>query len=168
MTDKSMVQIEQELAELRERERQLRDEAAEAKEALRRSVERKMSYVFYPADSQQYRHDRLWDDSCKYYILRGVVLNRAELTEAGWSDRDLGDGQMKYLFNTLSKRLVMHVGGGQVYFSEPWPGQRTDEEGMRAFHETLDELSDFLANNPEGGDVTEIINWFRNAVRKVV
>jgi hypothetical protein len=97
-----------------------------------------------------------------------VVLNRAELTEAGWSDRDLGDGQMKYLFNTLSKRLVMHVGGGQVYFSEPWPGQRTDEEGMRAFHETLDELSDFLANNPEGGDVTEIINWFRNAVRKVV
>lgn len=89
------------------------------------------------------RGAKIYDTSCVLYTLTGEVINKEEMRYVG---KTPFEGGMNYLFNTLSGKFVMAVGGGAVYTSDPW---------------CLAALSSFILQNPNGGDVTSIVNHYR-------
>lgn len=93
--------------------------------------------------------DELWDDSLRFYRLEGWVQNRKEAEAAG---HDISEGGMSYLYNTYTEKLVMAYGGGRVFIGARWG---TPDNGST--ERVVKELSAFLSEYPEGGDITGII-----------
>jgi hypothetical protein len=102
-------------------------------------------------------HHEVFDEACVLYVIAGEVANKKEASEVG--HLITGEGRMVYVFNTLSGKLVMDIGGGTVYVSKGWGRDKSED----AFKKTMQELSEFIVANPNGGDITDIINRHRAA-----
>jgi hypothetical protein len=102
-------------------------------------------------------HHEVFDETCVLYVIAGEVANKEEATSVG--HLITGEGRMVYVFNTLSGKLVMDIGGGTVYVSKGWGRDKSED----AFKKTMQELSEFIVANPNGGDITDIINRHRAA-----
>ena len=84
------------------------------------------------------------------YKLTGTCVNQAECDEVG---ARVFTGSMSYFYNELSHQIICSVGGGTVFISDSHYRRDEVDDSERAY----EELSDFLALNEHGGDVTEII-----------
>src|SRR5438270_54499 len=112
-------ELQRELRELEARE-------AKAAEDKRRSTKPRYGFRIAPV-VQQGSWERIRDDSVKMCRVTGHVINRDECIAAGWAERELGDGGMNYLFNTLSGKIVMRTGGGTVYIQDSsWSGNKAE------------------------------------------
>lgn len=142
-----MQELEAELATLRQQEK---DEV----KARRESVKPAWAFILAPHTD---RYDKIADPSCRWYRLEGVITNSEEYHEVGATKPQ--EGGMNYLFNTLSGRFVISGGGGTIYISltgDSIFGRAADTEAFGA-------LEAFIRENPEGGDVTEIVERGRAA-----
>lgn len=133
----------------------------EAREALRRAQAREdiaredrkkatpiqRIFTVYPSPDNTW--DKVYDSTCRLYTIHSEVKNYEEAKEAGHPHHVLDKGGMKYIFNTTTNHIVMAVGGGMIWTS--------DEHAM-------DEISEFIKNNPEGGDITFIISKYRKVI----
>lgn len=128
-----------------------------AKERLE-SVTPKYRYMILPAIDN---FDKLYDESCVFYSISGELLNKDELEAVGWSGHMFSEGSMKYLFNKATGKIVMSVGGGRVYISNPWGSKADMSRDYVA--EAYEMVNAFLARYPEGGDITHIIEAHRDA-----
>jgi len=144
-------------AQLKEAERVEREE----REERRNSVTQNWMFMISLEDEPGPGYKELWDDTCGYYRITGVLLNREECEAVGQNVDRSGDGAgMSYLYNSLSQKLVCSVGGGQVWVGMGWDA--TDRESSRI---AIDEINAFLINHPDGGDITDIIK--RHRARKI-
>jgi len=147
MVAKAQAQPPETLEEYRDRlARQLKevnDEIAAAKQAVRDSVKPDVRYTIQPGES--HRWDRVWDDAVVPYHIGAKVLNREALEEVGAQVPQ--EGGMRYLFNTATGKLIGYTGGGNIYLGD----------NQRAF----DQVSAFLQASPEGGDITDIVESTR-------
>jgi hypothetical protein len=133
-------------AELRE-ELRLAEEAEEAVMAEKRK-NTPVQYLFTLTLVPEDKHwDPIFDDTCQLYLLKGEVLNKDELKAVGQSSSLLFEGGMKYVFNGATGYLVCSVGGGSIFTKDP---------------NCFAALSEFLGEHPEGGDVTSIVEYYRN------
>lgn len=142
--------IEEIEAELREAKRQQKL----AQEQLAATVPPKYVFTVEPVKNPN-SWDRLFDDTMKLYVISGTCVNREESATAG--NYVAPDGSMRYVYNTRTYKLVCSVGGGTSYVSR-WHFDGTDYEA-----ETMQKISDFLLHQPEGGDITDIIEAHRAA-----
>lgn len=106
------------------------------------------------------RWHEVYDDSCLLYKLEGKVTNREEAKRAGHPDHDLRDGGMTYVFNKLSGRIVTGVGGGTIWIGAGWQTKNAESA-----HDTMETISRYLVEHPEGGDITYIVEIHRKAVQ---
>ena len=144
---RSIEEIEAELREAKQQEKL-------AKAALAAATPPK--YVFEVALVENPTSwDRLFDDTMRLYVISGTCVNREDATKAG--NHVAPDGSMRYIFNTHTYKLVCSVGGGTSYVSR-WHFDGPDYEA-----DTMGKISDFLLHNPEGGDITHIIEAHRAA-----
>jgi hypothetical protein len=137
------------VAEIREELR-----AAEAREAAEQAARRdavKPVYKF-TLTPEASRFDKIYDPTIVLFKLAGTVTNKAELEAVGAKP---DEGGIAYLFNTENGRFVMRTGGGRLWLT----GKNSFEEDT----DVLQELADYLTDNPTGGDVTEIVTRFREA-----
>jgi hypothetical protein len=133
-----IAQLENEILELR------RQKAAELEE-IKKSVTPQYEWTLTPTVDN---YDKIYDSTCKFYTLDGRCVNKHEAEAAGHSH--IQEGGMKYLFNTLSGRIVGSWSGGTVWISKGGTSFSADEY-------TLANLSAFIVQNPDGGNVTSII-----------
>lgn len=135
-------------AELAEAERALQEQRQQRLEAtpiiMRYTVER---------DTQPYTVNRLYDEAVVAYSVSGEVVNSDEAAAAGHS-LDRKGGSMTWLFNTLSGRIICSTGGGSVFFG--FPGDKSIAQ-----LDAIEELSAFIAESPQGGDITSIIEKYQ-------
>jgi hypothetical protein len=110
-------------------------------------------YTIAPSEN---RHHDLYDATCRLYSLHGEVANPVEAIEAGHPKDTLRCGSMDYIYNTATAKIVCSVGGGSIYISTGW-GQHSLEEVIA----TMDEIGEYIFANPEGGDITEIVEKFK-------
>lgn len=143
-----MSNIETLRAQLKEAERAEQD----AVEAKRSSVEQIWVFAINPDEGQR-RYDKMWDDSVIFYRITGHLVNRPECEAVGQNLDRCGDGQgMSYFYNTLSKKIVCSVGGGQVWVGMGWNEDERESELI-----AINEINAFILEHPDGGDITEII-----------
>lgn len=120
-----------------------------AKEAERKRLAKKVKaivpiYKFTLTKTQDaYILRQMMNPSCTPYTLFGEILNKEELSRVG---KPAIDGGMTYIFNNYSGQFVIAIGGGTIHLR--------NQEGW-------DELSNFIYECPEGGDVTDIVNTHR-------
>lgn len=141
--------IETVRAALREWEKALVKEAADARKAAMAATPREWRFELLPATDGW---DRSHDPSCVFYVLRGVVTNAEECKKAGYRDDSVSGGSMKYLYNTLSHKLVMPVGGGHNFIGGWGHDKLSPAQELQ-----WEALSKFLQAAPEGGIVTGIV-----------
>ena len=145
-----------------ERIDQLRAELAAAEEAEKEARVAKLEAVpvvmrySVSRDTSAYVTNDLYDDAVVPYRVEGRVVNREAALAAGHESGSLDrrGGGMTWLFNTLSDKLVCDVGGGSVHFG--FPGD-VDEAHLKA----VKDIAAFIAANPDGGDITGIIEEYR-------
>lgn len=138
--------IEEIKAELREAEAA---ESAKA-QALRDSVKPEWVFTLTPSESKWHE---VYDDTCLVYRLEGRVTNLEALKAVGSHMPALGSGgAMDYVFNTVTGKLIMAVGGGTIYINRQF-GKRSDGSDVTA----MNELGAFLVAHPDGGDITSIV-----------
>jgi hypothetical protein len=129
----------------------------EAKKSALKSTPIKWKYTVYPVEAERHFHE-VYDDTCRLYKIDGAVANLDEAKAAGHPEFNLRGGGMIYVFSNLSKKLIMATGGGTMYISSHSWGNEVREQSAQ---ETADQISEFLAENPDGGDITEIITRHR-------
>jgi hypothetical protein len=134
---RSIEEVKAELAALEKIEK-------EKRVALQLATKPLYRFMLIP-EIQSYRLKELMDPTCKLYILNGKVLNAEEMRTAGNTPFE---GSMSYIYNTLSRSFVIGVGGGSIFLQNP--------EGWSV-------LSEFVSMNPQGGDVTFIVNQYRSS-----
>lgn len=137
---RTAAEVREELAALELAEREALNERRKTTKVLYR-------FTLVP-DGQNYRAREVWDDTCLVYTLRGDVLNEDECREVGIVARG---GSGSYLWNAGTQRIVTALGGG-TFFIPTW---NADPRPCVA------ELGAFLAANPDGGDVTAILERHR-------
>jgi hypothetical protein len=142
--------------------RQAREAESAERERLRAATPIVMRFTLVP--DERPGRDELWDDTCRWYYLEGEVVNAEEAAAAGHKVADHSGG-MAYLFNTLSGKFVMSSGGGRVWITgKRWAwtgGPNVRDEWEASAQRALTHLAGFVKANPEGGDVTEIIETHR-------
>lgn len=134
--------------------------AEEANESLARRNQVKPLYRWTLTPTER-KYDAIFDPDVSLYKLDGVIVNKDELSAAGWSDRDMFQGGMAYYFNHATGRIIAATGGGSVWVSDG--GFKRDTPEIRR---TFDELSTFIVTDPDGGDVTDIILAHRARTNK--
>lgn len=144
MTTKTVAELEAELKAARDAERA-------AKEAHRKRVPVQWKFTIKPMEQRlsSSSFDELYDDTCVFYYLQGEIVNLDEAKTAGHVVSPSHNGGMRYLYNTLTHRIVCSVSGGTIFVS--------GEGALRC----MALISSFLAWNPEGGDITAIVNEHR-------
>jgi hypothetical protein len=140
-TAERRAKLEAELAALR------KEEDAE-KKALMASVKPVMKYTVMPTPPRD-RWDFLGDEMCVFYTIDGQCTNLDEVKATGAMSPH--SGSMRYLFNLATSRLVCHVSGGNIH--------------LAATHEAYADVSAFISEHPEGGDITEIVLRHKNTGR---
>lgn len=142
---RSIDEIRAELAEAEAREK-------EERQRIRNSVQPQVRFtVFVPQDTHV--SGRIWDDTITVYRVEAEVLNKKELKEVG---RSADEGGMSYYFNTLTGKLICPTSGGTLYFHSF--SKREDTEASEV---ARGEIEAFIAENPEGGDITSIIEKYK-------
>lgn len=136
-------QTERERLEARLRE--LQAEEAAAKKAKAAAVKTRFLFTVSLVEDSW---TTVLDDTCCVYLIDGKILNKEELASVGKSSTF--EGGMKFYFNKVTGRLIGHTGGGTTYVGRG--------ENERACY---DEVSAFLVRHPSGGDITEIMNKYR-------
>jgi hypothetical protein len=145
---RSIEEVERELAELKRAEQS-------RKAALKASTPIQYRFTITPAEGR-HRYHKSYDDTCAVYELRGEILNEAEARAVG-HDTSVAGGAA-YLYNRGTGRIVCLVSGGRIWISEAYTqNDGADETAFR-------QIGQFLAEHPEGGDISDIVNEFR-AVR---
>jgi hypothetical protein len=147
MTDKQN-ELQQRIAEMQRELKTLQDQESKAKRDALKAFTRQWRFTIKPYDAKL---DRIYDDTLVWYYLRGELLNADEYKALG-GDVERSNGGMAYLYNTLTKRIVMSGGGGNLYIPSGW--NRSEQESIQ---DTFIKLAAFIADNPNGGDVTAII-----------
>jgi hypothetical protein len=144
------------LARIADLERQMaavKAEIAEADEVLRKSVTPTYEFTFTKQSSDSGFGEKIADPAVLRYRLDGKCSNYEELKAAGWSDHSISSGGMDYLFNSATGKFIMAIGGGRIWISDGRFGMHLG---------AMAELADFIADSPEGGDVTSIITKYAN------
>lgn len=121
-----------------------------AEAARAKSVDPIYRFTLSPVED---KFEKIYDDSCRLYLLAGKVLNKDELQAVG---KVPFEGGMNYLYNSLSNKFVVAVGGGSTFFGSSHLGTDTVKS-------VLSELGEFIKDSPQGGDVTSIMNRYRSA-----
>lgn len=104
--------------------------------------------------------DRIYDPTCNLYRIEGRCLNKAELEEVGYSTNDYREGGMTYIYNTLSHFIVTSIGGGTAFI-----GLGSSAFGdVDAHMAAIEEVSNFIWDNPEGGVINDIVARYKAAV----
>jgi len=127
--------------------------------AKRNAVKPVWRYTIEPGTMTGYA--KLWDDTLAWYELAGHIDNVDKLVAAGWYDHELRRGSMRYLFNTVTGKIVMHSGGGTMYIYSGWGSAGDVEAELRA----VAKVGAFLVAHPEGGDITEIVTAFKEETK---
>jgi hypothetical protein len=159
---KSVHELEAELKEARRREQ------AEADER-RASVTPVYEYTIAPV-GPRHNHDKVFTDTHKWYRLQGRITNKEEALAVGHSDHTLSEGGMNYLFNLTfpsHPEMVCTSGGGTIYLSDgSWAwGRQDNKEAMEvSFRKAVTAIEQFIALNPEGGDITHIITEHKKEI----
>lgn len=143
--------VEKLRAELKEAERELSEERRERMNAV------KPTYRFTLGPVLLKPYHEILDDSIVLIRLEGIVTNAEELEAVG---KEVFQGGMTYYFNKLSGKIVTPAGGGNVWVSSEPTFSRSPEEREDA-RKTFDLLSKFFVENPDGGDVTDIVQTHR-------
>lgn len=94
------------------------------------------------------RFHKIFDDSCVLYTLTGEVLNKEEMQRVG---NRVFEGSMDYIFNTLSGKFVMPVGGGSIFI-----------ENEEAFNELGTIIGSLRNTDLTHVDVSSIVSKYRN------
>jgi hypothetical protein len=129
-------------------------EAAERKdaEAAKAAFVPVFRFTLLP-DDRENNFNRLFEGSgCMYYRLHGEVMNSFEAKAVGAT---VEGGGASYLYNTLNNRFVGIMGGGRLWLSN---GAFAEDE------DAWKELSKFIEGRPQGGDVTDLVNRFRDEI----
>ncbi len=147
MTDKTVAELREQLRDAEERESAERKAKMEATPIVWR-------YTILPANDPW---QEVYDDSCLLYELKGEITNADEAKAAGRPDHSIRPGGMTYVFNKLSGRIVTSTGGGTIFVSGRYGG----ESKKAAAQEAMRQISRFLRDNPNGGDITEIIKNYK-------
>jgi len=136
----------------------LRQRKADERKARLEATPIKMLYTFAPSTKQP-SFEEVYDNSIKFYRLEGIITNRKEAEEAGHNLEHAGQGGMTYLYNTVSGRIIMNIGGGQVHLGGArWAYGKEDTGAVQAsMLRAIAELEEFIAVHPDGGDVTDIV-----------
>ncbi len=119
------------------------------RQAVRDRIKPKHSFSIKPVVVQRHTgfHDRILDPTIRIYTLTGVITNLQECEAAG--HQFLRNGSMSYLFNTGTGKIVMAHGSGTLYIDE------SDTE-------TWKRLNKFISENPNGGDITDLMKHRKN------
>jgi hypothetical protein len=149
---RSIEELEAELAEARKAEEL-------AARARRDAVKPKWKFTLTPQPAPMDGWDPVFDPTVTAYKLSGEVTNADEVLAAGHSDWAIRGGAMRYLYNTGTERLIGPVGGGTIYLTLSWSTTKRRERA--ALETAVAAISRFLAEHPEGGDITEIVQAFR-------
>lgn len=152
-----MTSIEEMRAQLHAAEQELKQREADERKAEMAATPIVWRFTIKPATNRSFQE--MYDDSCLLYRLNGEITNRDEAKAAGHPDHDLRAGGMDYIFNTLSGKIVTGVGGGTIWVGHGW-GNDKRADSARA---TMEAISQFIADNPEGGDITGIVEQHRNS-----
>jgi hypothetical protein len=125
-----------------------------AQQERRASVPIEFSYWVRPADG--HRHfGKIYDSSCVLYRIGRTCLNRDEAKAVGHPEHEMSEGAMDYIYNRLTDKIVCSVGGGTTYIGT-WGKQHEDAEVA-----AIERISDLIKYQPEGGDITAIIEDFK-------
>lgn len=147
---RSAAEIRKELVAAEERER------AELR-AKREATRPRFEYWITPAKIRATTSfGKLYDPTCLLYELQRKTVNRDEAKAAGWSDDDLREGSAVYLYNVVTRRVVCAVGGGTMYIGRSF-NQAEDYADDTAFFQ----IGAYLAEYPGGGDITYIVEAFK-------
>jgi len=130
---------QQEIEDLRERLSSLM--AEEAADLRERQREVQPWYKFTLEPHVDTWHD-VFDPQCRLYRLMGRLQNADELRKVGKVVPTESAG-MTYLWNGATNHFVVAIGGGTIFAKD---------------RQTWDDLSTFIVQNPEGGDVTGLVN----------
>lgn len=141
--------LEEELEIAEQKVADLKLRISQEKLALQETVKQEYRYTFLPPERPVY--DKVYDDSLVWFRLEGICVNKAECEAVGhWS---FFEGGMNYLYNTLTHKIVMTAGGGSIHMGG-FRGDEGNEEAMQI-------LSDYLTANPNGGDITKLVNAWK-------
>lgn len=141
---KSAAELRAELAEAEAREKTERD-------LLKQQVPIQYRYEIAPQPSREAIFDKVYDPTCVRYRIVRRTVNPKEAEAAGHPDWELQEGGMTYVFNTGTNRIICSVSGGTIYIS----GVGADA--------AFEQVGNFLAANPQGGDITDIVERFQAA-----
>lgn len=114
----------------------------EAKEAELKAFAQQWRFTMTPCKPESWH--RMFDDTIKRYRLRGEMLNRAEYKALGGSG---DDGEIEYLWNSVTTKIICADGGGNIYVNERAANSQ----------DIFDRLGAAIAANPDSADVTDII-----------
>jgi hypothetical protein len=134
----------------------LEREAVIQREKDKDAVSRKWRFTLQPNT----RPDTSWmairpGSGVTRYTLKGELLNRKELLEAGWHDSDVKGGSMDYLVNDLNGRIIKSDGGGTIYIADSFGMLGTREEREAEAVKTFTALEALIAAGET--DCTNII-----------
>ncbi len=129
-TTRSVAEIEAELKEAKERD---------AKERIEKAMQVKPIYTFYVIPKEIKGYHKIWDPSILLYAIGGSIQNRKELQAVG---KAVNDGEMLYLYNIHTGKIVTPLGGGIIYTEDPI---------------LISKIANFIINYPLGGDITHIL-----------
>ncbi len=118
----------------------------EAKERKRKEFKRKFEFTLFVIKQKSWGWDKIRDETIVIICLSGKVLNKEEGKALG---AHADDGSMCYLYNTVTGKIICSSGGGTHYLGTG-NGFEEDENKYAA-------LEKFLRENPNGGDVTHLI-----------
>jgi hypothetical protein len=147
--------IETRIAELQAELKVATANAQVEREALRKATKRRWKFTFAPANDRQYSFSKNRDALMELWYLQGEVVNREECTAAGWSDDTTRTGGMGYWFNRASGHIAFNSGGGNIYINDG--SFRGEAEANADAEIVFKALEQFIIDNPQGGDVTDII-----------
>lgn len=136
--------IEEKIVELNEQVATLQRQLEEEQRVKRESVKHLYRYMVTPVTMRDSDFDMIYDNTCKVYNISRRCLNIDELKAAGRSSWDYNDRSLNYLYNTKTNKLVHGFGGGTIMLAAK------DRYKWEC-------VSIFIYQNPEGGDITEIM-----------
>lgn len=121
-------------------------QASDEARAKRESVVPQYTYSVLPVDD---KFERIYDPSVAYYRVEGTCQNQAEIDAVGGKSFT---GGMNYLFNSASGSIIGAFGGGTIHIGGKGFSRVSPEVDV-----TIARVSAFIVANPEGGDITSII-----------
>jgi hypothetical protein len=146
---------DQRVAKLERQLSELRAEKAEADKARREAVPVIMQYTISKLHPEDREYRDVYDDTARLYKLEGRVVNKEEAEAVGHRPFT---GAMVYVYSTVTKKIIMATSGGTIFISAGWTHRGPS---LAAATAAFEEVNAFLAENPDGGDITEIVTRFK-------